>query len=82
MVPRSSIDLIRALSPEGAERLERQLGWVNPIPLSASEVLDRLQHAIKRSANITHRTGEGSGETAELGYLKWDIEAMGVKRGA
>ncbi|WP_373033750.1 hypothetical protein [Sulfurovum sp.] len=75
----NSVELIRKLSPEGADRFYKVMPWINPIPNSAEEILEKMEIARQRLQYAAERQGaieDTDGERAVLSGLKSEIQAI------
>ncbi|SEQ73315.1 hypothetical protein SAMN03080615_02527 [Amphritea atlantica] len=75
----NSVELIRRLSLEGAENFYTVMPWINPIPKSAEEILEKMEIARQRLQYAAERQGaieDTDSERALISRLKTEIEAI------
>lgn len=75
----NSVELIRKLSPEGAENFYTVMPWINPIPKSAEEVLEKMEIARQRLQYAAERQGSiesTDSERAIISSLSGEIKAL------
>ena len=75
----NSVELIRKLSDQGAEDLSQALSWINPIPTSAEDIIEKIDIASKRLQYAQARQGSSeqddtTRQRAILSRLKTEIK--------
>ena len=75
----STIIAIRALSDEGARLLDRQLGWLNPLPQHLTGVFERIKFAIERAEYVAERAGTGTADPEELAALLRELQIVAAQ---
>ena len=70
----TTITLIRALSDRGAQLFSEQLGWLNPLPQLAAQLISKLDLATERAEYIQGQTGKDDHSVTGLISLKSEIE--------
>jgi len=77
----NSVELIRKLSDEGAQDLSEALPWINPIPKSADEIIEKIDIASKRLNYAQARQGSSeqddtTKQRALLSRLKTEVQSI------
>ncbi|MFM2478167.1 hypothetical protein [Celerinatantimonas sp. MCCC 1A17872] len=72
----NSITLIRKLSERGAEQLFSVLGWINPIPQTGEQVVNKLTIAKQRLQYDIDRQGSTDCQHSEIAVIDQLLEEI------